>query len=303
MIRVAVADLEALLAQGGPLPPRLAALLARADCYPLQTESWQAQLLTDQALAAAALTRRQDRPDDADGPWLRADPVSLLPDLNAVWIRPGAALDCQGPAFQELKALFAEAGLRFDLPHPQRGYLRLDAVPDCRFQPPASLAGESLDRVMPSGPDAARWRRLLNDSQIILHQHRDPTDSRTPGGLWFWGAGQLPSADSVHCDAQGLLADGLIWQSLADFLALPCQPFEQAGVPADGSLVEWPIDPSLDAAANLQALDAWLAPIWARLRRGGLNALVLGGPRRAWRITPRQAWAFWRRRPPEMLDD
>ncbi|MEE4638740.1 MAG: hypothetical protein V2J42_08390 [Wenzhouxiangella sp.] len=298
MIIVAVAELEALLTGQPDLPPRLRALLARSETRALDPSAWAAELVTGRAVAAAPLTRRLDAPDDAQGFWLRADPVVLTPDLSAVWIAPGARLEPASPVVAELRDVLAEAGLVFDLPHPQRGYLRLTSLPECRFIPPGDVHGESLDYVLPAGPDAARWRHLLNECQVILHQHAQGAASGHPGGLWFWGGGDLPPRDQVRPRVGRVVGFDALWEALAGWLGLEHETGpEVLEIPnsSDSSLIEWRPDPALDRADNLSALDQWLKPLWQRVRRGRLDALEIAGPRRAWTLRPAAAWRFWRR--------
>jgi hypothetical protein len=295
VIIVAVAELEALLTGQPDLPPRLRALLARSESRALDPSAWTAELMTGRAVAAAPLTRWLDAPDDARGVWLRADPVVLTPDLNAVWMAPGARLEAASPVVAELREALAEAGLVFDLPHPQRGYLQLASLPECRFIPPGDVQGESLDYVLPAGPDAARWRRLLNECQGILHQYARAAGPGHPGGLWFWGGGDLPPRDQIRPRVGGVVGTDPLWQALAGWLGLAYEAGPQASGTPDGSLIEWQPDPALDRAGNLAALDEWLKPLWQRLRRGRLDALEVAGPRRAWTLRPAAAWRFWRR--------
>ena len=154
MIIVAVPDLDQLLADPVRLPTRLAAMFARSEVRSIQRPTWASELVVDQPVPVAPLTRLIDQPDDCEGIWLRADPIRLTPDLNAVWITPGATLDPEHALAREFQDLLGDSDLSFDLPHPGRGYLKLASVPDCRFVPPDQLEGESLDHVLPSGPDA-----------------------------------------------------------------------------------------------------------------------------------------------------
>ncbi|MFP4209535.1 MAG: hypothetical protein ACLFSC_12895 [Wenzhouxiangella sp.] len=297
MIIVAVAELDELLAGQTGLPSLLRALLARAGSRPLDPSAWTAELVTGRAVAAAALTRRLDAPEDCQGPWLRADPVTLTPDLNAVWILPGARLALDHPLVGELVDALAEEGLEFDLPHPERGYLRLSGLPECRFVPPAAVRGESLDYVLPAGPEAVRWRRLLNECQVIAHQHARQAGPGFPGGLWFWGPGQLPARSAIRPRVRRLIGQDPLWAALAGWLNLELAE-DLAGQPLpDASLVEWRPDPVLDRATNLAALDRWLKPLWRRLRLGRLDALEIAGRQRAWTLGPAAAWRFWQRAP------
>lgn len=295
MVIIAIAELDELLAGRPALPRRLGALLARSSPRPLDAACWLAELVAGRALASAPLTRRVDAPGDCAGTWLRADPVALTPDLNAVWIRPGARLEIDSGAARELAACLAEEGLDFDLPHPERGYLRLESLPECRFVPPGEVQGESLDYVLPSGPDARTWRRLLNECQVLLHQYAGAAGGAHTGGLWFWGGGCLPDADRVSPRVRQLIGDDPVLCGLAEWLALERVDSVASAAEVSDAVVEWPLDRSADAAANLERLERWLAPLWRRLRQGRLDALELAGPRRAWRLTPGGAWRVWRR--------
>ena len=297
MITVLAPDLDFLLdeCRRSP-PPCLRAILARAAPRPLDPASYQAELLTGQPLAAAAVSRLRDAPDDAPGVWMRADPVSLVPDLNAVWIRTTARLPRSGPLLEALTDCFAEAGLGFDLPVPERGYLRLDRVPDCRFQPPWALAGQSLDHVLPEGPDARFWDKLLSDCQVLLHHHRARGQAEADS-LWFWGPGALPARDQVRARVRHVASADPQLQTLADWLALDHEPVDAPPRVADASLVTWSADRHLSAEDNLKRLNGWLSPLWRRLRWGRIGVLELASRTRAWQLTPMQAWPFWRRRP------
>ena len=295
MIIVAAPDLDQLLVEPVKLPSRLAAALARSEVRSIQRPAWASELVVDQPVSVAPLTRLLDRPDDCQGIWLRADPVRLTPDLNAVWMTPGAALEADHALTKELQDLVGESDSRFDLPHPERGYLKLSSVPDCRFVPPDELEGQSLDHVLPSGPDARFWRRLLNECQIIAHQHGRESGADGPGGLWFWGPGSLPASSGLAPRVQRLVGRDPIWAALARWLNLDhTAAVADSSALADASLAEWLADVSVDRAANLAAFDAWLKPLWRRIRLGKLDALEIASRTRVWRLTPKAAWRFWR---------
>lgn len=295
MIIVLVPELEAMLAEAERVPRRLRAWLARASESRLDTHHHQSQLVCGQALSPAALSRRVDCPNDAQGQWLRADPVALQPDLNAVWIQAGISLDRNSAAFADLRALLEDEGLEFDLPHPQRGYLRLDQATGCRFEPPWQLAGHSLDHVLPRGGEQDRWRRLLNECQILLHQAGAGQDGALPQGLWFWGEGSLPDRAGIRARVSHLAGDDPLLAALSDWLRLSWQP-DCPGQPADHSLLLWSADSGRSATENLSLLDRWLAPAWRRLRRFGIDQLELASRERAWTLSAPASWRLWRTR-------
>lgn len=256
------------------------------------------QLVTGKPLAPAALTRHLDCPDDAEGYWLRADPVDLTPDLASVWLHAGARMSPRSPAATELIELFSHEGMTLEFPVPERGYVRLEREPECRFSPPWKLAGKSMDLVFPAGAEAMFWQRLLNETQVVLHQHRhsatDP-DQYLPGTLWFWGGGSLPERDSVHARFNCVAADDPILEALARWLGLELQAPDEGTDPAPGMLIEWPLDRALSAGRNLERLDAFLKRAWRRLRLDrGLASVELASLEWVWRFSTLDAWRPWR---------
>lgn len=292
-----VPQLEALLREAQPLPGFVAALVGRRAPRRLHRQSPQAELLTGRPLPVAALTRRLDRPGDAAGAWLRADPIGLVPDLAAVWLEPETEFGA-GEWSEEIAALFAEEGMEFELAESGRGYLRLERVPDCEFSPPWTLAGESLERLMPRGTDARAWRRLLNETQVLLHQHRQRSRQprSVPGSLWFWGGGALPERAAVDSRVERIVADTPVLSGLADWLDIPRESPVDAGADAlgPGTLFEWRADERESAIDNLERLQALLRPAWRGLRSGRLRLIELAGMTTTRRFGPLDAWRVWR---------
>ncbi|RFF31950.1 hypothetical protein DZC52_02870 [Wenzhouxiangella sediminis] len=266
-------------------------------CEPrnLDVRSPQAELVTGRPLPAAPLTRRLDRPDDAAGVWLRADPVGLVPDLAAVWLQPERRFGA-GAWSEAISDLLEEEGLALELTASGRGYIALERSPESLFVPPWALAGSSLDHAMPEGDDARRWRRLLNETQVLLQQHRRSADdpAAIPGSLWFWGGGSLPEPEKAVARVQRIVAGDPVLVGLADWLGLPCRAFEEGVEPRPGDLVEWPSRFEASAEANLERLQEFLRVAWRRLRLGRIGELELSGMETVRRFAPRHAWRIWR---------
>jgi hypothetical protein len=293
VIIVFVPELDALLNEARAIPPLLTKLLARGQSLPLDPDAGGTQLIAGQPVMSAPLTRRLDRPGDAEGVWMRADPVDLIPDLRAVWLKPGASLDPASSLVGDIKALVAEHGIVFDLPGPTRGYLRLDRVPDCRFTPPWMLAGESMEHALPSGPEQKTWRHLLSELQVLMHANG--AASGAPKGLWLWGAGELPGdpVPAARISHLGCRDPALI--GMAEWLGLSHEPPRSVEPPADQTFVEWLAEPKRSADANLEDLATWIRPVWWRLTLGRIDALEVAGRERAWRLSPGSTWRFWQR--------
>jgi hypothetical protein len=290
-----VPQLEDLLREARRLPPLVHALVRRRRAESLSPHSPQSELACGRAVAAAPLSRRHDRPRDAGGAWLRADPVGLVPDLAAVWLQPEAAYR-PGDWQSILAALFEAEGMRLEFTPQGRGYLRLEAVPDCEFTPPWALAGASLEHCLPSGPERRLWRRLLNDTQVELQQLKQAAQSpeSIPGSLWFWGAGTLENHDSIVPRVTRIAAEDPVLGGLADWLELSKERHGDPIRPEPGVMVEWPARQEDSAEANLERLQAVLRPAWRELRLGRIRVLELAGLTTRRRYSVADAWRVWR---------
>lgn len=307
---VHIPDLEHLPEASAGLPAPLGAALGRAPRVACRgdalTEALPALLGIDEVPAAAVCSRLSI--EDCDRPpvgscWLRADPVWLVPDLTAVWIERPAALDLGADTAlaAELEAMFRDHGLEWTPAGAgaAHGVLALDAPPDTEFPPLSAVPGRRLDEMLPEGPLAARWRRLINESQMLFHQYRDRISG--PGridqrgiGLWFWGAGALPSApDSAVLGVIGgsgsAVIDGLArWQQAEPLIV--DDPGRVLAGDGPALLLHWPLDAG-DPGAGLERLSTqWLAP-------AGRGRLAVIGSHGYWNWTRLRRWTLRRRAP------
>lgn len=283
----------------GTLSAPVARALGRAE-HAQHEAGEQAQLgrhfqLLPARWPVAALTRQLDAGDAAGSAWLRADPAHVAPDLQ------GARLLAVGETLQlgaddvaallpALKPLFGDAGLVLEAPVPARWYLRMAAgqpVPD--FAAPEQALGDDLFDHLPAGESGRRWRALLTEAQILLHQHPWNRERQARGlpainSLWFWGGGTLPERVTTS-HAQVRSHDALL-RALA----------RAAGVDTDaGEGVDALVD--LRTLRSLARLDGEvLTPLLAALARGELQRLALDFEDGAWFGLQRgQRWRFWRR--------
>ena len=296
---------------GQPLPDPVARALGRADVLPPGEPGERAQLLRHFDLLprgwpVAALTRALDGGDAALAAWLRADPAYVQPDIN------GARLLACGEALQldrrdvaallpALRPLFGDAGFPLDAPDPHRWYLRLPREARLpTFAAPADALGADLFDQLPgagesASPEGRRWRALLSEAQVVLHNHphnaariaagRPPVNS-----LWFWGAGIAP--DHVTTDARIVSGDDVLLRALGTAARAHVVPLPPGfTIPDAAALLDL-----RDLRAPGRLHDAWLAPAAAAVRSGAVDRLELDfadGTRLA--LAPRHHWRFWRR--------
>ena len=302
---IAIPQLEHWLQVLTEWPGCLKQLITRARVIPLQGDVPVADALGLPNIAAAPLCRLSGGHEDAfGGHWLRFDPISLLPDLTAVWVQARAAFDLGDASSArlvgELKQMLQAEGIAW----PPNGFSRyglihLEKAFDADFIALDRVIGRRLDEVLPTGADQTRWRRMLNESQMIFHQLRALDHPNQQGmGLWFWGAGNLPAERPSIGPAYmiGLHGtDGLsdTWRGLARWLTINIiEQAEYADRPGTG-LIDAGIVDSEAALAELE--QHWIQPAWRALAAGRLNQLMLIGSDHAWRVGRFDRWAWWRR--------
>jgi hypothetical protein len=251
----------------------------------------------------AAAARQRDAGDAANAAWLRADPAYVRPDINgARLLSYGEALglNAQDAAalLKPLKPLFGDAGFPIDAPVPTRWYLQLPIgakLPD--FTSPEQALGADLFDELPQGPEGRRWRALLSEAQVVLHNHPLNAQRAAAGlapvnSLWFWGAGALP--DHVRSDYTHIVSDDESVSALAALAGVEVAPKAPSwsGRVEDGNTL---ID--LRDARDLAVLErGWFAPLLSALVRGELKQLRFDfddGTR--YDIARSQRWRFWRR--------
>ena len=283
----------------------VAAALGRADAAGGLGEGRRAQLrrhvqLLPDHWPVAALTRQFDAGDAAGAMWLRADPCRIQPDINgARLLDHGDTLDLDAQDAAELlpalRTLFGDAGMPIDAPSPSRWYLRLaPSTPLPAFTEPDDALGDDVFEHLAEGSQGRRWRSLVSEAQVILHNHpwnarRAAAGRRPVNSLWFWGAGVLPDhVRSAHARFHG-------GDDLARALAAAAKI--DAPLPARFEAGEGDALYDLAALRDPAVLDgAWLQPALAALQAGRIASLVLDtADGTVFTLARGQRWRFWRR--------
>jgi len=300
--------------------PALETLLARADA-----ESYPGDDLLDTLLhlfghppapgadrPSAALCRLADS-GAADGDyWLHADPVQLRPDMDRLLLLDARTLAIRPEEAtalaRQVEQHFAELGWRLETPAPDRWYLGLREAPALTTSPLVEVAGRSVAPFLPGGPDAGRWRALLNELQMLLfhapeNQQRRAQGRPEIGGLWLWGGGRLPPPVAPRWQAvfaEAPLARGLARLAGTAATAWPRAP-EAGWQGACLGLREDLMRPFWDDDAGaweqaLAALEPHFAALLGGLRQRTMETLWLYPcDGRRLRITPRGLLRVWRR--------
>lgn len=288
---------------GQRLPEASARALGRAD-HAQAGEGGRAQLRRHATLVPdhwplAALTRRIDAHDADTGCWLRADPAHVRAGINgATLLASGGMLDLTAAEADELqrplRPLFGDTGFTLDAPTPAHWYLRLPREAKLpAFAEPSEALGADVFEHLPDGEPGRRWRALLNEAQVVLHNHplnaRRAADGKLPvNSLWFWGGGVLP--DHQTFAAAHAWSNDEVVRALAagaDARALP----PRYGTHEGDALID------LRHARDLALLERdWLQPALSAVAAGSLDALRLDFTDGHLSTLRRgQRWRFWRR--------
>lgn len=153
----------------------------------------------------AAASRMVDAPKDAHlHAWMRADPVSLVMDAGSARLTNYgdnlrlSAVEAEA-LLAPMRTLFGDSGLPVDAPTPTRWYLNApQGTPLPAITHPADMMGADIFEFMPEGKDMVRWRRLVSEAQMMLHQNPVNQARQAKGlpvinSLWFHGGGDVPN--------------------------------------------------------------------------------------------------------------
>ena len=159
--------------------------------------------------------------------WMRADPVHLQVGRDSLGLADSAAFDvsrAESEALVEtLNRHFGQTMLFHPL-RPARWYVRLEKAPDMQTTPAAAARGAALDDKLPSGSDAMRFHALMNEAQMLLHEHavnaeREERGEPALNSIWFWGGGVIDAAETRPFSA--VFADDPLAQGLALAAGIP----------------------------------------------------------------------------------
>ncbi|HEX5340830.1 MAG TPA: hypothetical protein VFX47_08105 [Gammaproteobacteria bacterium] len=299
----------ARLANAVPRLPALETLLARAHRLPAPQYGLDGLLaacfgLPSAVLAIAALTRLADTGARDTACWFRADPVHLAADRDQLVMLPLPTLDVQAEEAQALAGtfnrLYADDGFRIEMRLPSRWYLRVPENMNCVTHDPARVAGGPVFDFMPSGVDAPRLKQLMNEMQMLFHEHpvnqaREAAGKPVINTAWLWGGGSLPQKTTQG--SQRVLTDMPLVRGLALFTGSQAAEWPgslEAVMAAQSGLLALQVEDVM-AAAKIET--QVVRPLLTGLRRGDMQTLDIypGGPT-IYRLTRAALYRFWRRR-------
>ena len=215
--------------------PALEKLLARSRQEPMAAQSHKGTMSLEARLCAhfgvvdesvAPITLQADGMQAEGFYWLRADPVHLQLQRAQMNLHVNAMLSVDEAAqlCDSLNQHFSGERFKFFAPHPQRWYVRLGAAPDLVTHPLMQVAGKNIRPYMPSGADALYWNGVMNEVQMLLHEHavniaREARGEVVINSVWLWGGGfaqTLPQRPFAR-----VVGDSLLPRAFAEYAGIP----------------------------------------------------------------------------------
>ncbi|MDR6935102.1 phosphoglycerate mutase [Luteibacter sp. 3190] len=256
--------------------PAFAAWLARGTTLPAAVPGYLAALAEHfrwphGPLPAAALMRQSVAGDAGTSLWLSADPAWVQPEVNGARLLAigniGLTAEDAASLVDALAETFQADGMTLLVGDAQHWQLRLPAYVDVPpFPDPEDALGADLFEQLPKGDQGRQWRALLNEAQIVLHNHpvnrRRAAEGLPPvNSVWLWGPGALP--EWVECGLSRIYSDDLLAWALAHRADVDVQgraAFDAAAdSPAIGLLDLQDVQPGEFAQAWWPALETRLA--------------------------------------------
>ncbi len=311
--------LRGALARADHRPGAASVLPALMDAYGLRPDG--------AALPLGAFSRIGEADAEAvlRGPalqWWRADPVHLAAGRDELRLHGTTHLQLSAQESAALGQAVAQHlqddGITVHIAGAARWYLGFAQPLDCLASAPGPLDGRNIWPGLPVGPDALRLRALVNEIQMLLHEHpvnqaREARGERVVNSVWAWGGGVLP-APAQGGGLGALISENPVLRGIwrhtdaaaavlsADSVGQLMQHLGQA--PAGSSdaraSVLWldadRLGTGADPAQALQAFEErWFAPLYAALSEGALARLRLVFAGHVFTLNARQRWRLWRR--------
>lgn len=255
----------------------------------------------------AAITYAFDDGRAGSDYWLRADPTHIQIHRDKLILLD--ELDISADEAQALcDSLASHFGDTFSpLPmQPDRWYLRVPDDPRITTTPLSQALGRHIDPLLPRGDSAMRWRKLLNEAQMLLFSHpvnqsRESRNLPSVNSLWLWGGGTLPAAPDVPSKTAFYGRD-FTARAIAKFSSAAAHALPDSWHPGidDSSLC---LLDQLNRCWQNNDMTGWLAGLsdidsnWiGELMKAGKAFSVVDpseGTSLTWR--PYNRWKFWRR--------
>ena len=310
----ATLERHAGLGSAAPALPGMQWLASRAHRAVASPGDWRAWLLSRVGPGADMLQRCPAGPAiralatgaREEGCWACAQPVHLLTGLDHLRLAPLAGLQLSTGEAQAIDESLgaALAGSGYSLRPSEAGPWTLACPTDiqCDTVEPAHAEGRDIRDCLPAGRDGAQIRKLMNELQMLLHEH--PVNTRRAGrglipvnSFWLWGFGRAQELEPTQLPT--LCTDDPWLQGLWRLYGVAARPLPAAegALETEATLLIAAADAAADSVSALERWEAELgAPLAASLRRGRIGSASIRLGDVSYTVSRVDRLAVWRRR-------
>ena len=274
-------------------------------------DQYAVPLVGDYPMAAIAAVA--DGLDIAKAYWLRADPVHLRLQRDCFSLDEAVPLPLLSVhAEQMLESLnqhFAldlntdsgEPEYQFFIGTSGAWYLRCQQHPSITTTLPSVAAGKNSHQFLPQGKGSAKLIGLLNEVQMLLHEHPDNLAREAQGieavnSIWLSGGGFLPQLNG-SINPELLMSNSAFYKGLALWANAPYQALPEN---MDVILTNRAVRMQLVSCEDLDA--HWFKPILVALCAKKITQLTLNlgfyDQSLSVNIKPLDQYRFWRKAKP-----
>jgi len=299
-----------LLAQPGFAMPALEHLLAKGSVSK-STQVFEAALCEAFGIEkqldwpVAALSWLGEGNDPGDECWLYADPVNLQLQRDYFSLNLPVPVPLDLAESEELIASlnrhFSEDGLQFSVAPSGQWYLRMASAVAVKTSFPTQAAGRDIRDFLPIGAEADKLRSVLNEMQMLLHEHpvnkaREERGEVIINSLWLSGSGRVPiqTLDSSIT----IFTDIALAKGLALVAGNSSHPLPGDFSALDKELAHAMLVPGKSAQSDEQ----WLMPMSLALKAGKIRHLTIelfaNDQHVHLEVYPVDMWKFWRKPQP-----
>ena len=323
--------------------PAIEALLAKSVQVKDESqgvEAWLCKAFSvekQQDLPVAPITLLADKvgkTETGDGYWLRADPVHLRVERDQVLLADSRtfhiSLEEACKFVGVINKHFAEDNLSplcginnkrkliSILPLcADRWYLYMQRTPHIYTQLLSEVAVKNINDYFPHGAEEVFWRGILNEIQMILHEHplnqaREERGELVLNGIWLWGGGALPklvTSPYVHVWSNSIFPRALAMACGTNHSELPInldtwQQLSKSGrhlLFLDSLHGKAQYGDAYGWRESLKEIEnQWFEPLLSMLKRHVINQITITtinkGIAKDFFITRKNLYKFWRMR-------
>ena len=253
----------------------------------------------------APLALMSEDAEQASGYWFLVHPVHFVLQRDFFTLSDAVCLSVDESALlvMELNQHFSQDGLRF-LPSEKANVLYLhvkDEVSVTTYLLSEAI-GRDVGKYMPQGLHGMKFQSLLNEVQMLLHEHpinqvREQQGLSTLNSLWLSGGGSFNAINQpAQKPAFQLFANDALSAGLANWAGI------DRTSTTDYASSTFKGDSVLVVPDNADLEGDWFAPLLQSLKKNKLSTLRchfdVHGMTFTLHLKPIDAWKFWRKQKP-----